>query len=80
MALFLEVPAWTGFPRPTNVDTGVPPYGGSHRLQTQVTPASAMPSGDPNYDGSGVGDRATPLAADGTTPVLRAAWITMIGP
>lgn len=64
----------------TNVDINSPPYGGSHRLQTQVVPAGTTPGGAPNYHGSVVNDQSTPLAADGQTPLLRAVWVTMIGP
>jgi hypothetical protein len=76
------VTSWSnlGLPgTPTRVDGDAPPYGGSHRLQTQVTPASTTAGGAPNYHGSVVVDVATPLDGGGT-PLLRDAWVTMIGP
>jgi hypothetical protein len=76
------VQSWTnlGIPGiPTTVDGVAPPYGGSHRLQTGVAPASTTTDGAPNYHGSVVVDAATPLDPNGS-PVLRAAWVTMIGP
>jgi hypothetical protein len=76
------VASWSNFGLPgslTNVDTLQPPYGGSHRLQTGVEPASTTAGGAPNYHSSVVVDAATPLDPGGT-PVLRAAWVTMIGP
>lgn len=71
----LGLPGWR-----TNVDERTPPYGGSHRLQTRVEPAGETLGGEPNYHGAVVNDRATPLEADGQTPVLRETWELMIGP
>lgn len=76
------VSSWSNLGIPgtlTSVDAIAPPYGGSHRLQTLVVPADTTAGGAPNYHGSVVGDLATPLDAAGV-PVLRAAWVTMIGP
>lgn len=64
----------------TNVDGGAPPYGGSHRLQTRVAPAGTSLSEGLGYHNAVAVDYATPLGADGETPVLQPAWTRMIGP
>ncbi len=46
-------------------------YSGRHFLSTNLDPAPAQPT---SYHGCPVVDAATPLQADGVTPVLKPAW------
>jgi hypothetical protein len=70
--------SWARFAVPgplTNVDASAPPFDGSRRLAT-----TAIPRDGSNYHGCVVVDSATPLQADGVTPLFRDHWIYMIGP
>jgi hypothetical protein len=75
-----EIPTWNGyglaqFGGPLLVESNAAPYLGSHMLTTGVAPT------DGNYHGATVSDSATPLAADGVTPLYQPVWqFMMTGP
>ncbi|HEV2691523.1 MAG TPA: hypothetical protein VG347_01365, partial [Verrucomicrobiae bacterium] len=68
-----EIPTWNGyglaqFGGPLLVESNAAPFFGSHMLTTDVAPF------DGNYHGATVADSATPLAADGVTPLYQPVW------
>lgn len=72
-----EIPTWNGyglaqFGGPLLVESNAAPFLGSHMLTTDVAP----PGG--NYHGATVADSATPLAADGVTPLYQPVWQFML--
>ena len=78
------IPTWDNyglaqFGGPVLVESNAPPYLGSHMLTTDLTPQSGTTGLD--YHNSTAVDGATPLAADGTTPVYQGVWqYMMVGP
>ena len=78
------IPSWNDyglaqFGGPVLVESNVPPYLGSHMLTTDLTPQSGTTGLD--YHNSTAVDGATPLAADGITPVYQGVWqYMMVGP
>jgi hypothetical protein len=75
-----EIPTWNDyglaqFGGPLLVESNRAPYLGSHMLTTDLPPQGG------NYHGATVADAATPLAADGVTPVYQPVWqFMMTGP
>jgi pimeloyl-ACP methyl ester carboxylesterase len=67
------------FGGPLLVESNSAPYLGSHMLTTDLPPQPS--SSGPNYHGATVADAATPLEADGVTPVYQPVWqFMMTGP
>jgi pimeloyl-ACP methyl ester carboxylesterase len=79
-----EIPTWNAyglaqFGGPLLVESNTAPYLGSHMLTTDLPPQ--YNASGPNYHGATVADAATPLAADGVTPVYQPVWqFMMTGP
>ena len=81
LILYAEIiPTWNAyglgqFGGPVLVESNRAPYLGSHMLTTDLPPQNG------NYHGATVADAATPLAADGVTPIYQQVWqFMMIGP
>ncbi len=79
-----EIPTWEDyglaqFGGPLLVESNAVPYWGSHMLTTDLTPQNGL-TGLNCHDATAV-DTATPLAADGVTPVYQPVWQYMlVGP
>lgn len=72
-----EIPTWddyglASFGGPVLVESNASPYAGSHMLTTDLPPQDGTTGLD--YHNATVVDMATPLAADGVTPIYQPVW------